>query len=129
MLAAPPSPSPSGSPSVLARVKLRRPGVEAAFRDALVESLAALPLRDHNLLRFHYFRGLRVDQLAQLFATQRGAMARQLERIHDRLLRDTERGLAVRLPHAGTDLGPDLARVLGAVRSNFEHAIALVLRS
>src|SRR5512140_2453484 len=73
-------------------------GAEAAFRAALTGSLEALELCDRNMLRFHYFHGLSVDQLADMFCLHRAAVIRQLARIRERMLRDTRRGLAVRLP-------------------------------
>jgi RNA polymerase sigma-70 factor len=99
--------------------------VETAFRDALIESLNSLPLCDHNLLRFHYFHGLGADQLAEMFSTHRSAVVRRLGRIRERLLRDTRRGLAVRL---GPDT-PALDRVLDVARGRFDVAIARVLRA
>jgi DNA-directed RNA polymerase specialized sigma24 family protein len=99
--------------------------VETAFREALVESLDDLPLGDRNLIGFHYFHGLGADQLAEMFSTHRAAVVRQLGRIRERLLRDTRRGLAARLP-----LHKDaLDRVLDVARGRFDVAIARVLRA
>jgi DNA-directed RNA polymerase specialized sigma24 family protein len=107
------------------RLAALAPSVETAFRDALVDSLGALPLGDHNMLRFHYFHGLGADRLAEMLSIPRAAVIRQLGRIRERLLRDTRRGLAARLPldrHA-------LDRVIELARSRFDLAIARVLRS
>ncbi len=99
--------------------------VETAFRDALIESLDALPPGDRNLICFHYFHGLGADQLAEMFSSHRAAVVRQLGRIRERLLRDTRRGLAARLP-----LPKDaLDRVLDVARSRLDVAIARVLRT
>src|SRR4051812_23231525 len=70
---------------------------EAAFRDALIESFNSLALCDRNLLRFHYCHGLGPDQLAELFASHRAAVLRQLGRLRERVLRDTLRGLTARI--------------------------------
>lgn len=100
-------------------------GTEAAFRDALTESFDRLELCDRNMLRFHYFRGLNVDQLARLFCSHPGAVARQLARLRERLLRDTRRGLAARL-----DLDkPELDRLIDVARGRFDRAIARILRT
>lgn len=100
-------------------------GVEAAFRDALLESFEGLELRDRNLLRFHYGHGLGVDQLAEMFARHRAAVLRRLGRIRARLLRDTRRGLAARLRLDK----PQLDGLLDLARSRFDLALARVLRS
>jgi RNA polymerase sigma-70 factor (ECF subfamily) len=100
-------------------------GAEPAFRDALIESLEGLELCDRNLLRFHYFHGLTADQLAAMFSSHRGAVLRQLARIRERMLRDTRRGLAARLPLDKAELD----RLLDVARSRFDLAITRVLRS
>jgi RNA polymerase sigma-70 factor len=97
---------------------------EAAFRGALTASLDGLALCDRNLLRFHYFRGLTVDQLADMFGSSHAAMVRQLARIRDRLLRDTRRGLAARLPLDKHQLD----QLIDVARSRFDLAITRVLR-
>jgi DNA-directed RNA polymerase specialized sigma24 family protein len=98
---------------------------EVAFREALLEAFESLELCDRNLLRFHYFHGLGIDQLAEMFASHRTAMARQLSRIRERLLRDVRRSLAARLP-----LDRDqLDELLDVVRDGFAPAIARVLRA
>lgn len=103
----------------------RAPGVEAAFRAALIESVAGLELCDRNLLRFHYFHGLGADQLAAMFSSQRAAVLRQLARIRERLLRDTRRGLAARLRLDKRELD----QLLDLARRRFDLAITRVLRS
>ena len=109
-------------PPIAARVLA---GAEAAFRGALIDSLEALELCDRNMLRFHYFHGLGVDQLADLFCTHRGAVVRQLARIRERMLRDTRRGLAARLPLDR----PQLDQLLDIARSRFDLAVTRILRT
>jgi DNA-directed RNA polymerase specialized sigma24 family protein len=98
---------------------------EAAFRDTLIESLEGLPLCDRNLLRFHYFHGLGVDQLAEIVASHRTAVLRQLGRIRARMLREVQRGLAVRL---SLDK-PELDRLCALARDRIDLAITRVLRA
>ena len=98
---------------------------EAAFRGALTESLDGLELCDRNMLRFHYFHGLSVDQLADMFCSPRAAVVRQLARIRDRMLRDTRRGLAARLPLDKHQLD----QLLEIARSRFDLAITRILRT
>jgi RNA polymerase sigma-70 factor len=106
------------------RLVLLPAGAEAAFRDALVESLAGLPLCDRNLLRFHYFHGLGADQLAEMFSSHRTAVLRQLGRIRERMLRDVRRGLAARL---SLDK-PQFDRLFDLARDRFDLAVTRVLR-
>jgi RNA polymerase sigma-70 factor len=100
-------------------------GAEAAFRGALTEGLAGLELCDRNMLRFHYFHGLTVDQLADMFCNPRTVVVRQLAKIRERLLRDTRRGLAARLQLDKHELD----RLVDLARSRFDLAITRVLRS
>ncbi|HET9622618.1 MAG TPA: hypothetical protein VFP84_14700 [Kofleriaceae bacterium] len=96
---------------------------EAACRAALLASLAALEVGDCNLLRFHYLHGVALAPLADMFCTPPSAMARQLARLRERIVRDTRRGLAARLA-----LGkPELDRLADIVRARFDHVIARVL--
>jgi RNA polymerase sigma-70 factor len=98
---------------------------EAAFRGALTDSLDGLELCDRNMLRFHYFHGLSVDQLADMFCSQRAAVVRQLARIRERVLRDTRRGLAARLPVDKHQL----EHLIDLARSRLDLAITRVLRT
>lgn len=100
-------------------------GAEAAFRDALIASLASLELCDRNLLRFHYFHGLGADQLAEMFSSHPAAVRRQLGRIRERMLREIRRGLAARLSLDRSELD----RLLDLARDRFDLAITRVLRA
>jgi RNA polymerase sigma-70 factor (ECF subfamily) len=100
-------------------------GAEAAFRDALVASLEALAVGDRNMLRFHYFHGLGVDQLADMFCSPRQAVVRQLARIRERVLRDTRRDLAVRLRIDRHELD----HLIDRARRRLDLAITRVLRA
>jgi hypothetical protein len=97
---------------------------EVAFREVLAESFEALELCDRNLITFHCFHGLTVAQLAEMFCRPRAAVVRQLDRIRERMLRDTRRGLAARLLLDK----PELDRLLAVARSRFDLAIARLLR-
>jgi hypothetical protein len=98
---------------------------DAAFRDALTESLESLALCDGNMVRFHHYHGLGVDQLAEMFCSPRPAVVKQLARIHDRLLRDTRRGLALRLQIDKHQLD----RLVELARRRLDLAITSILRT
>ncbi|HEY0192789.1 MAG TPA: hypothetical protein VGC42_16835 [Kofleriaceae bacterium] len=98
---------------------------ETAFRDALTESIRRLELGDRNLLRFHYFHGLDVARLADMFSSHRPTIERRLARIRAQLLRDARKGLAARLPLAE----PALDHVLDLARSRLDAALRLLLRA
>jgi len=100
-------------------------GAEAAFRGALTDSIEALELCDRNMLRFHYFHGLCVDQLADMFCIHRAAVVRQLARIRERMLRDVRRGLAARLPLDRHQL----EHLIDVARRRFDLAITRILRT
>jgi RNA polymerase sigma-70 factor (ECF subfamily) len=102
-----------------------RGGVEAGFRGALVDSFERLDLCDRNLLRLHHGHGRGVAQLAAMLSTHPATVARQLARLRERLLRDTRRGLAARLPLDGDELD----RLIDLARRRFDLAIARVLRA
>jgi len=100
-------------------------GAEAAFRAALRCSFEALALCDRNLLRFHYYHGLGIDQLAAVLHDHRTAVVRQLARIRERMLRDTHRGLAVRLRSDDHQID----QLMAIARDRFDLAITRLLRS
>jgi RNA polymerase sigma-70 factor, ECF subfamily len=100
-------------------------GAEAAFRDALTESFHGLELCDRNVLRFHYFHGLTVDQLEDVLCSHRAVVVRQLARIRERMLRETRRSLAARLRLERCALD----QLLDVARQRFDLAITRLLRS
>jgi len=101
-----------------------RRSAESAFREAVTDCVERLELCDRNLITFHYFHGVGVDQLSEMFSIPRAGMVRQLARIRERMLRDLRRSLAARLP---LDRG-ELDRLLELARRRFDHVIARVLR-
>jgi RNA polymerase sigma-70 factor (ECF subfamily) len=97
---------------------------EAAFRGALTRSLSALAPDDRNLLRFHYFHGFTIDQLATQFQRHRATVIRQLNRIRACILVETRKQLAQDLRLAPAELD----HWIDAARSRFELTISRVLR-
>lgn len=98
---------------------------EAALRRALTDSFEGLEVCNRNMLRFHYFHRLTVDQLADVFCSHRAAVVRRLAKIRERMLRDTRRGLAARLPLDKHELD----RLIDIARSRFDFAITRILRT
>jgi RNA polymerase sigma-70 factor, ECF subfamily len=98
---------------------------DAAFRAALTESVESLAVCDRNMLRFHYFHGLSIDQLAGMFCSHRASVVRQLGRIRERVLRDLRRGLAARLSVDRRQLD----QLLDVARRQLDAAITRILRA
>lgn len=98
---------------------------EAAFRAALLDALHGLALGDRNLVRLHYGHRRSLVELAAMFSTQPAAIARQLARICERLLRDIRRGLAARLARPRREIDA----LMTLARGCLELAIASVLRA
>jgi hypothetical protein len=128
--------APPSAPEWTARPRIGR-GVEAAFRAALLDGIAALELSDRTLVRFHYFHGLGTGQLAEMLGDPRAQVVRRLARIRERLLRDTRRGLAARLALERSETGGSAPRgtdrraldqLIERARGRFDLAIARVLR-
>lgn len=98
---------------------------EAAFRRALTDSFEGLEVCDRNMLQFHYFHGLTLDQLADMFCRHRATVSRQLAKIRERMLRDIRRGLSARLQLDKHEFD----RLFDIARSRFDLAITRILRT
>jgi RNA polymerase sigma-70 factor (ECF subfamily) len=73
--------------------ELQRDQVERAFEEAI----AALEVRDRNVLRMHLLHGLGIDEIGRVHAVHRATAARWLDRIRDQLREDTVRRLRAQL--------------------------------
>lgn len=63
------------------------------FRDAL----ASLAAKDRNVLRYHYLKGLNLDQIGAIYNIHKSSASRRLARARERLLRETRVRLIARL--------------------------------
>ncbi len=96
----------------------------ADFQSAFRETLAALPDRDANLLRFHYLDGLNVDQLGALYHVHRATAARWVGNARDALLDGTRKLLMARLQLARSEVDS----LLKVVRSNLDLSLRRALK-
>lgn len=71
--------------------------VSAAFKAAFAQSLAELPERERDVLRYHVLDGLSTEQVARLFRVHRVTVTRWIARARERLLRETRKRLTLEL--------------------------------
>jgi RNA polymerase sigma-70 factor (ECF subfamily) len=86
-------PTPGADPEL----ELFKSRYAAEFRAALAESVAALPVRDRNLLRHGFTDGLSIDQIGALYGVHRATAARWMQGARQRLLGGLRRALMSRL--------------------------------
>lgn len=69
----------------------------AEFRTAFLTSLAELPDRDKNILRYTALDGLNGDEVAKIYRVDRSTVSRWLAKARHRLLQGTRQRLTIRL--------------------------------
>lgn len=96
----------------------------AELKRAVAEALAALEVRQRNLLRQHVLDGLTIDELARLYRAHRATCARWLADARAELARHTRRRLvqALGLP------GDEVDSVLRMLDSDIELSLSRLLR-
>lgn len=96
----------------------------AELKRAVAEALAALDVRQRNLLRQHVLDGLTIDELARLYRAHRATCARWLADARADLARHTRRRLvgALGLP------GDEVDSVLRLLDSDIELSLSRLLR-
>jgi RNA polymerase sigma-70 factor (ECF subfamily) len=90
-----------------------------AFEIALREAMASLDPRDRNLLRYHYAKGLSIDELGALYRIHRATAARRLQKVCAELFTRTRARLATNLGISGRDV----SSLLRLVQSEIETAM------
>lgn len=98
--------------------------VRAALKAAFEEALAGLDPRQRNLLRLHLRYRLGIDEIGRLHRVHRATAARWLERVRDRLRRDTRRLLARRLGERGAELDGLFGLVDSRLEISFDRLLA-----
>ncbi len=69
----------------------------AAFREAFIDAVAALPVRERNLLRQSVIDGLSIDDLGRLYGAHRATAARWLQEARRDLLAGTRERMVSRV--------------------------------
>lgn len=90
------------------------------FAVAFRAALAALPVRERNLLRQHHMDGLTIDQLAALYRVHRATAARWVARARATLSGETRRRLMERLGVATQDADS----IIRLVRSQLDLSLS-----
>jgi RNA polymerase sigma-70 factor (ECF subfamily) len=91
------------------------------FEDALREAFLALEVRDRNVSRYYYGKGLSIDAIGALYKVHRSTVARWLNRITAALVEATRKRMM-------TKLGANRAEVSSLVRM-LESRIDMTLRA
>jgi RNA polymerase sigma-70 factor (ECF subfamily) len=100
--------------------RLHQPDFRAAFQEAL----AALSIRDRNILALHFLDHLASDAIAKMYGVSGQSVRLWLKRCREELLRDTTRRLAARL-----ELSPrEVKSLIAALRSQIDVSIERLLR-
>jgi RNA polymerase sigma-70 factor (ECF subfamily) len=93
------------------------------FEVALRAAFEGLAARDRNLLRYHFGKGLSIDELGGLYRVHRATAARRLERVNAALARVTRDRLAEQLGLSRAEV----SSVLRLIRSQIERTLAGLL--
>jgi RNA polymerase sigma-70 factor (ECF subfamily) len=107
-------------PSVDPRLDDLRRRYRGDFAAAFRAALAALPVRERNLLRQHHMDGLTIDQLAGLYRVHRATAARWVARARTTLSGETRRRLMERLGVATQDADS----IIRLVRSQLDLSLS-----
>jgi RNA polymerase sigma-70 factor (ECF subfamily) len=95
-----------------------------AFESAIARALAALPVRDRNILRLRLIEGVEVGAIATMYGVHRATMTRWFADSRAALLAETRRILAAEL-----GASPDeLDSLAGLVRSQLHVSLVRLLR-
>lgn len=95
----------------------------AAFKTAFAAAVGTLSFHDRMLLRQHYLDELGIDELARLHRVHRSTAARWLAMLREKVLAETQRGLAAELPIDRAELHA----VMELIRSRLEVSISRLL--
>jgi RNA polymerase sigma-70 factor (ECF subfamily) len=101
--------------------QLGREQVELAFEEAI----AALEVRDRNVLRMHLLHGLSIDEIGRVHGAHRATAARWLERIREQLRAETVRRLRTQLGLPADEV----ESLIRFVQSRIEVSYARLLES
>lgn len=112
------------APATDAELALVKSRYRAAFRDALVEGLAALSARDRNLLRHHYCDGLTLIEVGAIHRVHRVTAARWIDEARAKLFAATRAALLRRCVLSDAEL----ASIVRVMRSDLTLSLGELLR-
>ena len=96
---------------------------QADFQAALAEALAALPAREHTVLRLHFVEGLSLERIGAMYQTHKSTVSRWLTRARADVLAEVRRRLAERLQLSSAEL----QSLLRVVRSQLDASLSQLL--
>jgi RNA polymerase sigma-70 factor, ECF subfamily len=96
---------------------------QAAVEEALKAALAAVPIREANILRLHFFEGVTTPALATLYKVTDRTVRRWIAEARERILAEVRRGLGetLRVPES------QLNTLMGLARSRLEVSVGAYL--
>ena len=104
-------------------LKRARAQCQAAFRAALEEAVAALPVRERTALRLNAIDGMSIDQLARIYKAHRSTAARWVAHARESIEAHVRESLASRLKLCG----PELDSVVRLVQDDLPASLSRML--
>jgi RNA polymerase sigma-70 factor (ECF subfamily) len=98
---------------------------QAEFEEALREAFLALPVRDRNVSRYYFGKGLSIDAIGALYKVHRSTVARWLNRVTASLVETTRKRLMARL---GANRA-EVSSLVNMLESRIDMALRAVVAS
>jgi RNA polymerase sigma-70 factor, ECF subfamily len=95
----------------------------AALKRAVEDAVRGLEPRERGVLRLHLIHGLSIDEIGRVYHVHRATAARWLDRIRDRLERESRRLLEERTGLAGRDLESAVRLVQSRLEVSFRRVL------
>jgi RNA polymerase sigma-70 factor (ECF subfamily) len=95
----------------------------AVLKAAIEDALAGLEARERNILRMNLIHGLSIDEIGRTYQVHRATAARWLDRIRDKLQRESRRLVEERLGVSA----PEVDSLVRLVQSGIEVSFARLL--
>jgi RNA polymerase sigma-70 factor (ECF subfamily) len=105
-------------------LKILKEQFSGELKAAFAEAAAALPARDHNLLRYALVEGLGIDQVSALYGVHRATAARWLIRARRTLIAEVRSRLGARMQPEGGSFDSILALVDSGLELSLHRVLA-----